>query len=113
MQYLNCMEQNEMVNTKKALLKYNRYLKRWVQEWKRMENSRLPGVEYTEQFFKRCRNHREYLRKIVGVAFYEDTQEYNTLSNCLMVVSGNPDQMPGVPKWLTDLVEIPWPDYRL
>jgi hypothetical protein len=105
------MEDNEYPNTKSAILRYTRYLKRWAREWKRMENSRIPGNEYTEQFFKRCKEHRNYLHKVVGMAYYEDTQEFNTLSNCLLVVGGKPDTIPGIPKWMAELAEVPWPEF--
>jgi hypothetical protein len=107
------MENNEFPYTRKALLMYTRYLKRWTREWKRMENSRISGVEYTEQFFKRCKAHRNYLHKVVGMAYYEDTQAYNNLSNCLMVAGGAPDAIPCITEWMAKLAEVPWPHFKL
>lgn len=107
------MEKKEFPNTKAAVLKYTRYLKRWTREWKRMEDSRIPGIEYTEQFFKRCKAHRKYLQTVVGMAFYEDTQEYNNLSNCLLAAGGAPDSMPMLAKWIAELAEVPWPNYQI
>lgn len=105
------MSKHEFHYTRKAILMYTRYLKRWSREFKRMDNvvPRLTGIEYTTQFYKRCKAHRQYLRKVVGMAFYEDTKAYNTLSNCLLVAGGDPDQIPQLSEWLADLAELPKP----
>jgi hypothetical protein len=68
-------------------------------------------IEYN--FFERCRNHWQYVRAVVGMSFYEDTKEYNNLSNCLLFVSGKPTDLPGSFKWLADLAKVEAPTWKL
>ena len=96
-------------NTRQAVIRYTRYLKRWSREFKRMEDAwRLNGFQgfnYTDQYITRCESHQNYIHKIVGTAFYEDTKEYNCFDNCLLAVSVPKYSIPMIPEWMHKIIE--------